>query len=117
MSDPRPGAADDDPRPGDEGDDAGESGLPLPPELRERLRDLADLFREFYVAPYRSTLARAARDEDDLFMLLVFSEMMGVPNPGTYYMLELLPLLHDRFHDWHRRMGMERSPLTHISCC
>lgn len=86
-------------------------------DLRSRLRELGRLIREFYVAPYRSSLARAARDEDDLFMLMVYSEMMGVPNPGAYYMLELLPLLYDRFHEWHRRMGMERSPLSHISCC
>lgn len=86
-------------------------------DLRSKIREVLDLVREFYVAPYRSSLARAARDEDDLFMLLVFSEMMGVPNPATYYMLELLPLLHDRFHDWHRRMGMENSPLGHINCC
>jgi hypothetical protein len=85
--------------------------------LRSRLEELAGLFREFYVAPHRSTLARLARDEDDLFLLMVFSEMMGIPNPGTYYMLELLPLLQDRFHEWHRRMGMEHSPLTHINCC
>ena len=86
-------------------------------DLRSKLKEIGRLFREFYVSPYRSTLARLARDEDDLFMLLVFSEMMGIPNPATYYMLELLPLLHDRFHEWHRRMGMEHSPLSHITCC
>ena len=50
-------------------------------------------------------------------MLLVFSEMMGVPNPAAYYTLELQPLLLERFHDWHRRMGMEHSPLDHFRCC
>ncbi|HAV06941.1 MAG TPA: DNA helicase, partial [Pseudomonas sp.] len=25
--------------------------------------------------------------------------------------------LYERFHDWHRRMGMEHSPLDHIACC
>ena len=32
----------------------------------------SDLANEFYNAPYRSAIARAKRDEDDLFMLLVF---------------------------------------------
>ncbi len=73
--------------------------------------------REFYVAPYRRTFARARRDEDDLFMLLVFSETLGVPNPAAWYTLELMPALYERFHDWHRRMGMEHSPLDHIACC
>ncbi len=73
--------------------------------------------REFYVAPYRQSFARAQRDEDDLFMLMVFSESLGVPNPATYYTMELLPVVYDRFHEWHHRMGMEKSPLDHISCC
>lgn len=73
--------------------------------------------REFYVAPYRRTFARAQRDEDDLFMMIVLSESLGVPNPVGYYTTELLPAMYDGFHDWHRRMGMEHSPLDHFSCC
>ena len=72
---------------------------------------------EAYNAPYRSAIARAKREQDDLFMLLIFSEMMGVPNPASYYTLELQPLLMERFHDWHIRMGMEHSPLDNIKCC
>ncbi len=30
-----------------------------------------ELVNEFYNAPYRSAIARAKRDEDDLFMMLV----------------------------------------------
>ena len=72
---------------------------------------------EAYNAPYRSAIARAKREQDDLFMLLIFSEMMGVPNPASYYTLELQPLLMERFHDWHIRMGMEHSPLDNVKCC
>jgi len=82
-----------------------------------RLRRVLDLLQEFYDAPHRGALARAKQEEDDLFMLLVFSEMMGVPNPASYHTLELLPLLYEEFHAWHLRMGMERSPLDHIRCC
>lgn len=73
--------------------------------------------REYYVTPHRRAMARAQRDEEDLFMLLVFAENLGVPNPAAYYTMELLPIVYDRFHEWHKRMGMERSPLDHISCC
>lgn len=73
--------------------------------------------REFYVAPYRRTFARARRDEDDLFMVVVLADALGVPNPVSYYTVELLPVVYDRFHDWHRRMGMDRSPLDSMSCC
>ncbi len=85
--------------------------------LPDRFRRALGLLREFYDAPHRGALARARREEEDLFLLLVFSEMMGVPNPAAYHTLELLPLVYEEFHDWHRRMGMERSPLDHIRCC
>lgn len=80
-------------------------------------RRLETLAQTYYAAPYRSELARALRDEEDLLMTLVFAESLGLPNPATYYTLELQPLMLERFHDWHRRMGMERSPLDHIRCC
>lgn len=85
--------------------------------LRERLTRLNELATEFYVTPYRGVIARARRDQDDLFMLFVFSELMGVPNPATYYTLELQPILIERFHAWHVRMGMEHSPLDGLRCC
>ncbi|WP_420897518.1 cory-CC-star protein [Brachybacterium saurashtrense] len=85
--------------------------------LRTRWRALAEGLHEFYVGPYRRTFAKAQRDEDDLFRMLVMSEMLGVPNPASYYTAELLPVLYDGFHEWHRRMGMERSPLEEYRCC
>jgi hypothetical protein len=72
---------------------------------------------EIYNAPYRAAVARARREQNDLFMLLIFSEILGVPNPASYYTLELQPLLLEHFHDWHQRMGMAHSPLDHIKCC
>lgn len=88
---------------------------------REKLRVWLDQARffteEVYSSRYRGAIARARRDEDDLFMLLVFSEMMGLQNPASYYTLELQPLLLERFHDWHQRLGMEHSPLDHFRCC
>ena len=72
---------------------------------------------EYYVTPHRRALAQTGRDEEDLFMLIVFAESMGVPNPAAFYTMELLPVVYDRFHEWHLRMGMERSPLDHVGCC
>lgn len=71
----------------------------------------------FYHAPYRQTLARAARDEEDLLMMMLFAESLGVPNPITFYALELQPIFLEAFHDWHTRMGMAHSPLDHFGCC
>ncbi|HEX5677374.1 MAG TPA: cory-CC-star protein [Alcanivorax sp.] len=85
--------------------------------LRRWYRRAGDLGAAYYNAPYRAAIARARRDEEDLFMLMVFSENLGIPNPATWYTLELQPLLLDRFHDWHKRMGMPHSPLDHFRCC
>jgi hypothetical protein len=85
--------------------------------VRSALRSLSAGLREFYEAPYRRTLSRARRDEDDLFTLVVMAEALGVPNPASYYTVELLPLLAERVHEWHTRLGMERSPLEDVSCC
>ena len=57
------------------------------------LARIAAGLQEFYVAPYRRTFARAQRDEDDLFMLLVFAETLGVPNPAACYTMELMPVM------------------------
>lgn len=86
-------------------------------EEKSLLARIEQGLHDYYVAPYRRSFARAQRDEDDLFMLLVFADSLGVPNPAAFYTLELLPIVYDRFHEWHTRMGMERSPLDHISCC
>lgn len=94
-----------------------DGAVPTPRSLRQRWRAVSEGLHEFYVAPYRRTFARARRDEDDLFRMLVMSELLGVPNPAAYYTAELLPVLYDSFHDWHRRMGMERSPLEDCRCC
>ncbi len=87
--------------------------------------NLIDKYRAFsagllayFQAPWRRTFARQARDENDLFMLMVFSESLGIANPLTFYTLELQPILLERFHEWHTRMGMERSPLDGgFGCC
>jgi hypothetical protein len=87
------------------------------PGIKKKLRWWGYLANEAYNAPFRSTVARAKREQDDLFMLLIFSEMMGVPNPVAYYTLELQPIMLERFHEWHTRMGMEHSPLDGFRCC
>lgn len=79
--------------------------------LRERWRSFNELYDQLFFSPYRAAAARRHRDEEDLFLLLCFSDMMGIPNPVNYYTLELLPAMLERFHAWHLRQGMEHSPL------
>ena len=65
---------------------------------------------EFYHAPYRQTMARAARDEEDFFMLMMFAESLGIDNPASFYTLELQPLFLENFHEWHTRCLLYTSP-------
>ena len=89
----------------------------LPKNLKLVFRRISEQLDAYYRGPYRSALAKAERDEEDLFMLLVYAESLGIPNPVSVYTLELQPLMLERFHEWHQRMGMERSPLDEMRCC
>jgi hypothetical protein len=46
-----------------------------------------------------------------------FMELVGLPNPATIYLLEIYPYFLEEFHLWHRRMGMDHSPLGNLPCC
>jgi hypothetical protein len=85
--------------------------------MLDKVKKLIEFYEEVLSMPHRQEVARELRDEDDLFLLLLYSEMIGIPNPVYYYTLELYPYMIDKFHDWHLRMGMEKSPLTGIRCC
>ncbi len=85
--------------------------------FKQALQNFLQGLDEFYHAPYRQTLARAHRDEADLFMMMLFAESLGVPNPVAFYTLELQPVFLEVFHEWHTRMGIEKSPLEHFGCC
>ncbi|MBD8015213.1 cory-CC-star protein [Microbacterium sp. APC 3898] len=83
----------------------------------DKLKQLIAYYEAVLELPHRTEIARELRDEDDLFLLMLYSEMLGIPNPVYYYTLELYPYMIEEFHDWHLRMGMDKSPLTGIRCC
>lgn len=81
------------------------------------LKKWLQIYDEMLKQGHRSEILRELRDEDDLFFLLLYSEMLGVPNPVSFYTLELYPDMLEKFHDWHLRMGMPHSPLETFRCC
>ncbi|MBO8176952.1 cory-CC-star protein [Aeribacillus pallidus] len=83
----------------------------------KQLKNAIEIYDQMLKQPHRAQILREIREEEDLFMLLCASEMLGIPNPAFYYTLELYPLIIERFHEWHLRMGMEKSPLDGIRCC
>lgn len=82
-----------------------------------QMKKLLQFYEDVISLPHKAEIARELRDEDDLFLLLLYSEMIGIPNPVYYYTLELYPYMLEDFHDWHLRMGMEKSPLSGFRCC
>ena len=82
--------------------------------FRERL---ADVMRGAAMSHYERDLRRQTADLGDLFLLLCFMEATALPNPATLYLLEIYPYLLEQFHQWHRRMGIEHSPLGALPCC
>lgn len=66
---------------------------------------------------YEYDLRQQTAELNDLFMLLCFMEATALPNPATLYLLEIYPYLLEQFHLWHRRMGIDRSPLANLPCC
>ena len=69
-------------------------------------------FKEWFVAfsygvfveKRMSVVRKEAFDENDNLMLLLFSDFLGIPNPISYYMLELLPYMADELVPWERRI-------------
>lgn len=93
----------------------GESGMDT--SMKEKFKRVIELYDDMIRLPHKTEIARELRDEEDLFLLLLYSDMLGIPNPVYYYTLELYPYIIEKFHDWHLRMGMEHSPLDGMRCC
>jgi hypothetical protein len=85
--------------------------------LRARLKAAREIYEGVFIAPYRAEILREYRRERDLFFLLGFSDLLGVPNPINFYTLELYPDLIEQFHEWHIRMGMPQAPEGGFRCC
>ena len=84
-------------------------------------RDVAergrDVLQGMALTGYRRQLRVEAIDLQDLFLLLCYMETLGLPNPAALYLLDVYPYFLQEFHLWHRRMGMDRSPLAGLGCC
>jgi len=78
---------------------------------------LTDILRGMALSGHQRHVRAEAVALQDLFLLLCFMDVMGLPNPAALYLADLQPYLLEEFHLWHRRMGMDRSPLGTFSCC
>ena len=85
-----------------------------PMSVRQNIRDF---FHGAAYGAYERELRMQAAELNDMFLLLCYMEIVGLPNPATLYLLDVYPYLLEQFHMWHKRMGMERSPLGNLPCC
>lgn len=85
--------------------------------VRSRLSAAREIYEGVYIAPYRSLVQREYLHQRDLFLLMSFSDLLGIPNPVQFYTLELYPELLEQFHEWHLRLGMPQAPEGGFRCC
>ena len=83
-------------------------------EVRHRLMEI---LRGATLSPYERVLRQQTAELNELFLLLCFMEATGLPNPAMLYLVEVYPYLLDHFHRWHRRIGIEHSPIASLPCC
>ena len=83
----------------------------------EYRQQIADILHGASVDRYERHMRQQTGELNDLFLLLCFMEATALPNPATLYLLEVYPYLLEQFHQWHRRMGIDRSPLGSLPCC
>ena len=57
-----------------------------------------------FVNKRMAVVSKEAFDDNDNLMLLLFGDFLGIPNPVSYYMLELLPYVMEDLVPWERRM-------------
>jgi len=78
---------------------------------------LREVLSEFYRLKFGQELLRESEKIEEFFILLVLSEYFGFSSPLKLLLLEELPEILEEFHRWHKKEGLENSPLEWIRCC
>ena len=60
-------------------------------DLSQIRRNIADFFHGMTLAGYEKRLRGQFMELNDLFLLLCFMELVGLPNPATIYLMEVYP--------------------------
>ena len=86
-------------------------------DWRELRGNAHDFLVGMALGRHEQSLRQQAMELNDLFLLLCYMEMIGLPNPAAIYLLEIYPYFLEQFHLWHRRTGFPHSPLGDLPCC
>ncbi|MFQ6069742.1 MAG: hypothetical protein ACE5LC_04370 [Candidatus Aminicenantales bacterium] len=85
-------------------------------KYKQTLTAISDFLDETFKESSTNIIRKEAFDINDNFLLLLFGDLLGLPNPFAYYALELLPFLADEIEGWERRV-LGRKILTKIKLC
>ncbi|MGI6702943.1 MAG: hypothetical protein ACOX42_02760 [Clostridia bacterium] len=82
--------------------------------IKKGLKFLADVNRGFFEGARENSVRivkKDALDGNDYFILLCFSDFLGIPSPASYYTLELLPYMAEELEGWELRMADKKDIL------
>ncbi len=69
-------------------------------------------FKGAVVDNSHEVITAAANMMKDNFMIVIFSDFLGIPNPLSYYTIELIPYFGNDLPGWEMRMSDRKSVLA-----
>ncbi len=76
------------------------------------LKDLKLFFRGAMVDTSTQVIEASANMMQDNFLIVIFSDFLGIPNPLSYYTIELIPYFGNDLKGWEMRMSDRKSVLA-----
>jgi hypothetical protein len=76
--------------------------------IKKASRTLAEVFYGMTVYDWVHELSKARHEQERLFTLLVYGDLLGIPLLPPYYSLRLIPYLVPTVKNWQRSMLRER---------
>ncbi len=76
--------------------------------FKKVIRTVGDVLYGMTVYDWVHELNKARHEEERLFTLIVYGDLLGVPILPPYYTMRLLPFLVPAFENWRRSMLREK---------
>lgn len=77
-------------------------------KLKESPKTIREVLYGFTTYELHRDLQKEKGDIDNLFMLIIFGDLAGLPLLPPYYSMRLLPYVVPRINTWKRRLLRER---------
>jgi hypothetical protein len=76
--------------------------------IHKALRTLGEVIYGMTIYDWVHELNKARNEQERLFTLIVYGDLLGIPVLPPYYMLRLLPFMVPSLENWRRSMLRER---------